>query len=304
MGTRRGQLKTDSSGQFFRQIGRKRGLKGQPKFRLGSDRARAELAYTKLGLLWAVEVEAYRQRQRCVGAGFFDDSPMEADQPCWSQEGLAIAEAIRKHLHVVRIGMPDKIEGDAAYATYLDYLRQRYGHLIQIVPADPEAAERGKQEHKLFAEHRSRQARLNARIANIPVPTGIVGTSLYQAIDAYAERVEQASQKEGARVEAANARRLKNAICDMDLSEFGYDALERIRNYWASRPEAKTRGGKPTGRRISLTSVDNHLSTARRFVRWLDRSDDFKWELPRHGLDALMVNLKRLRTRDIKGVIL
>lgn len=296
MGKRRGELKKDKSGQYFRQIGRKRGLKGQPKFRLGSDPQKAELAYVKLGLLWEVELARHRALQSAYAADWGDDT---APEPAyWSDEGLAIAEAIRKHHNVVRFGVPDHIEGDAAYATYLDYLQQHYGHLIQIVPADPEAAQRGKEEHKRFAEHRSRQARLNARIASIPIPVGVVGTTLYQALDAYAQRMEQSSDSEGAKVEAANARRLKNSIPDMDLSQFDYSALERIRDYWASRPEARTRRGKPTGRPISLTTVDNHLSTARRFVTWLDRSNDFQWELPRHGLDALRVNLKHLRNEE------
>ncbi|MFP4145093.1 MAG: hypothetical protein ACLFV3_08100 [Phycisphaeraceae bacterium] len=84
----------------------------------------------------------------------------------------------------------------------------------------------------------------------------------------------------------------------MDLSEFGYSAMEKIRDYWVARPEAKLRGGKSTGRRISITTVDNHLSTARRFARWLDRSDAHRWELPRHGIEALKANLRRLRSED------
>jgi integrase len=166
------------------------------------------------------------------------------------------------------------------------------------VPADLEAADRGRQEHQAYAEHRSRQARLNARIASIPVPSGVLGKALYQAIDAYADRAVEQMAKESGKVEAATARRLKAGTPDMDLGEFGYSAIERIRTYWAARPEAKLRGGKGAGRAISLTTVDNHLSTARRFVRWLDRSDAYAWEMPRHGVEALTVNLKRLRTGD------
>lgn len=39
--------------------------------------------------------------------------------------------------------------------------------------------------------------------------------------------------------------------------------MEKIRNYWASRPEAMTRGGRGSGKPISVVTVDNHLSTAR-----------------------------------------
>lgn len=99
MGKRRGELKKDKSGQYFRQLGRKRGLKGQPKFRLGSDRQKAELAYVKLGLLWEVELAQHRALQRPYAADWGDDAVPEPAY--WSDEGLAIAEAIRKHHNVV-----------------------------------------------------------------------------------------------------------------------------------------------------------------------------------------------------------
>ena len=288
-------LKPDNSGQFSRQIGWLTGRSGQKKFRLGRDRKPAEVAYHKLGLLWEVVVEAHERLP--VPAGTYPPPTAEApERPVWTAEALTVAEAIRKHHHSIRVGQPEHVDGEAAYAVYLDYLRQRYGHLVQVMPADPEAAERGREVHQAYAEHRSRQARLNARIADIPVPAGVVGSSLYEAIDAYGEHARRHNLKEGGRVEAANARRLKNSIHDMDLGEFGYSAIERVRNYWASRPEAMTRGGKGSGKPISITTVDNHLSTARRFARWLDRSDAFGWELPRHAMDAIKVNLRRLKT--------
>lgn len=294
MASRIRELKTDGSGQFYRQLGRKAGVKGQAKFRLGSDRLKAELAYQKLGMLWRVVVAQHEAIERATSD--FDGAP--ASEPVWTPESLTIAEAIRKHLHTIHVGPPEHAEGAAAYATYLDHLRQTYGHLINIVPADTAAAEKGKAEHRHFAEHRARQARINARIASVPIPAGLTGTTLYQALDRYAARAVELNPKESGKVEAANALRLKASTADVDLSEFGFAAMERIRAYWTARPVAKMRGGKSTGRRISLTTVDNHLSTARRFVRWLDRTDEFSWELPRHGLDALTVNLKRLETHE------
>jgi hypothetical protein len=294
MPTAKTPLKPDSSGQYARQIGWLTGRSGQRKFRLGRDLQKAELAHYKLGLLWQVVVDQHERQQ--VPAGTFSPPADAPERPVWNEEALTVAEAIRKHHHDIRVGPGEHDRGDAAYLTRLDLLRQQYGHLIQIVPADEEAAERGREAHRGHAEHRSRQARVNARIADIPVPSGVTGRNLYEALDAYGVQAQEHNPKEGGRVEAANARRLKNAIHDMDLGEFGYTSMERIRNYWAARPEAMTRGGKGSGKPISITTVDNHLSTARRFVRWLDRSDTFDWELPRHGLDALKANLRRLRT--------
>ena len=300
MPTSKTSLKPDNSGQYTRQVGWLAGRSGQKKFRLGRDLAKAEVAHYKLGRLWQVVVDEQEQQRR-RDAEDFTAGPNDAStdgRPEWTDDALALAEAIRKHQHSIRVGQPANIKGDAAYVAYLDHLRQRFGHLINIVPADEEAAEHGRVEHRNFAEHRSRQARLNARIANVPVPAGVTGSALYQALDAYADQVAESHTKEFGKVESANARRLKNSITDMDLGDFGYSAMERIKGYWAARPEAKLRGGKGSGRPISVSTVEGHLKTTRRFMRWLDRSDAFDWELPPHGLDALKINLKRLRSDE------
>ncbi len=294
MATSKALLKPDSSGQYARQIGWLTGRSGQKKFRLGRDLQKAELAHYKLGLLWQVVVDQHERA--AVPVGTYAPPDQTPEKPVWTEEALTVAEAIRKHQHDIRVGPAEHDKGDVAYLTRLDYLRQRYGHLIQTIPADEEAAERGLEVHRGHAEHRSRQARVSARIADIPMPTGVNGSNLYEALDAYGVHAQEHNRKEGGRVEAANARRLKNAIHDMDLGDFGYSSMEWIKNYWSARPEAMTRGGKGSGKPISVTTVDNHLSSARRFVRWLDRSDAFDWELPRHGIDALKVNLRRLRT--------
>lgn len=244
-------------------------------------------------MLWEAEVARHQRRVAAFDRNDFDAPDAPAEQPVWSDTGLAVAQAIRKHLHTLHIGQPDYIIEAAAYAHHIDDLRQHYGHLIQIVPADTEAAEKGKAEHKHFAELRSRQARLNARIAEIPVPKGLIGKSLFQAFDAYAERIKNVKDKEWNRIEAATTQRLKDSTRDMDLAEFGYSAIERIRDYWAARPN-----GKRTGKPISVNTVDNHLATLRRFIQWLDRADDYKWESPRHATDATKIELRKLRTDE------
>lgn len=295
-------LKLDSSGQYTRQLGWLQGRTGQKKFRLGSDLPKAQLAYCKLGLLWDVVLSEFEARQQ---APTYKQPPgmvvdlKQPNRPEWSEEDLAIAEAIRKHRHAVRIEprlILDAEEGDSAYATHLAWLAQRVGHIISILPADAEAADRGRRSHQQLAEHRSRKARDSARIAQIQLPTGLVGATLYEAIEAYAEQVVVSNAKESGKVEAANVRRLKAAIHDIDLGDLGYSALERIGRYWAARPEARKSNGQGSGKPISITTVDNHLSTARRFIKWLVRADTYRWEMPRHGLDALTVNLKQLNT--------
>ena len=296
MNRRRRELTTDSSGKFFRQLGRKTELKSQPKFRLGSDRSRAELAYARLGALWDIVVAEHGKRRTTTNEMFRPPDKHEEDVPVWTADALTVADAIRKHQQVLTLPMPSTITDSTAYASYIDFMRDRFGSIIQILPEDEAAAAEGREVHLRHAEHRSRKARLAARIAEAPAPTDLVGATFHEAISAYASYMRDQRDKEFNRKEAEHAKRLQRAVADVDLGEVGYSKMEQLRDYWASRPETRLSNGKPAGRPISIETVKNHLATARRFVTWLDRSDRFDWELPRHGLDALRINPQRLKT--------
>jgi hypothetical protein len=47
-----------------------------------------------------------------------------------------------------------------------------------------------------------------------------------------------------------------------------------------------------------LSTITNQLKTTRRFIRWLHRSEEFKWTKPVDAEEALRVNVQRLRTDD------
>ncbi len=271
MATSKALLKPDSSGQYARQIGWLTGRSGQKKFRLGRDLQKAELAHYKLGLLWQVVVDQHERA--AVPVGTYAPPDQTPEKPVWTEEALTVAEAIRKHQHDIRVGPAEHDKGDVAYLTRLDYLRQRYGHLIQIIPADEEAAERGLEVHRGHAEHRSRQARVSARIADIPMPTGVNGSNLYEALDAYGVHAQEHNRKEGGRVEAANARRLKNAIHDMDLGDFGYtyDAWNRLVSVRHAF-RTSSGGSLQLGSTLSESRYDG---LGRRIVRHVRNAADF-----------------------------
>ena len=143
--------------------------------------------------------------------------------------------------------------------------------MIAFVPDHAEAYAAGQRAFASQAASMARDAEALAATAQTPLPT-LTGQTLYQAMDAYSQFVEQRDAKEWNRKEAAATKRLKQSHPDIPLSQFGISSLERIAAYWASRPNAKR-----TGRPMALDSISSILKTARRFVRWLHRSAGHAW---------------------------
>jgi hypothetical protein len=98
MGKRKSGLKADSTGQFYRQLGYKAGAKSQPKFRLGKDRARAELAYQKLGMLWDVVVKNYvPPRMHGNPPGCWVDHPAARRSTDWYTVDRSASRSVPTH---------------------------------------------------------------------------------------------------------------------------------------------------------------------------------------------------------------
>jgi site-specific recombinase XerD len=173
-------------------------------------------------------------------------------------------------------------------------LRECYD-VISFVPASSELYVSGQKELAGGAQQTADDAqdevqRLSS-LAQTPLPV-LTGATLYQALEAYAKFALQKNSKAHGEHESACARRLMNSHPDISLSQFGISALEAIAAYWASRPL-----GKVTGRPVALSTVTNHLKTTRRFIKWLHRTDAFKWTKPIDAEDALRVRVAGLRSR-------
>lgn len=277
---------------------------------LGTTQTRARLGSALLEQLWQQVVEAHdKERQRDLD--FLDGGEVllrsvedptaitreeiEQGKPHWDETTIVFANAARLGGTTFAVA---RYAGESArdYAERLAELAARFSTFrVVTTPEDTDAAAKGRLRFGVNAEDLMAQAREAARVADTSIPS-LTGSTLYQSIETYADQA--INGKEGGRVEAANARRLKDSVQDMDLSEFGYSSLETIRNYWRSRPD-----GKKTGKPIAVATVDNHLSTARRFSNWLDRTDKYDWELPKHGIEALKANIKQLRRADELSLI-
>lgn len=307
------KLSQRKDGQFHRTIGQTRRDDGAYKprrFLLGTNHTRARLGSALLEQLWEQVVEAHDYEQQ-RDLEFLDrgetllrsiDDPtavtraeIEQSKPHWDQSTMGFANVARLGGTTFTVA---RHTGESArdYTERLAEIAAKFPTFrVVATPEDAHVAADGRSHFEGNAESLMAQASHAARVADTSVPR-LTGSTLYEAIESYASQA--VNGKEGGNVEAANARRLKDSIQDADLGEFGYSSLETIRNYWRNRPN-----GKKTGKPIAVSTVDNHLSTARRFTNWLDRTDKYDWELPKRGLEALKANIKQLRRADELSVL-
>ncbi|MGA2497437.1 MAG: tyrosine-type recombinase/integrase [Tepidisphaeraceae bacterium] len=293
-------------GRYHRTIGKvlnERGDLVPRKFLLGTDRLMAEIANHLLDKLWdevVAEHEDALRFQRDLGGRLGDSNSItgevdvqrlrKLDQgPVWRAESLLIAEAIRRGQREIVVQTGRDVENHAAYLERIAYLRRTYS-VIAFIPASPPLYAAGQEALAADAKELVEQAQTITTIAQTPLPVAM-GQTLHQAMDAYAQYAAKRDTRESSQREAAGAKRLKQSHPDIPLGQFGISSLERIAAYWASRPNAKN-----TRRPMALDSITDILKTARRFVRWLHRSEQFIWTKPVDAEDSLRVNVERLRT--------
>ena len=294
-------------GRYQRVLGQAINSKGKlapKKFLLGTDPQKAKLANARLEQLWDEVVAEHDHTLGFVEKADISlgDMNMITGEPAvpgdvqarrdfeggprWRGESLILAEAIRKHERSVSVpAWPT--EKPHVYLHRIANLQKTYT-AIDIVPGDKELLEEGKLETFVESRKHHAQSRFLAEMAEIPAPNS--SQSLHEAMEAYAA---SRPDRESGKVEAANARRLKDAHPDIPLDRLTMSALQKLGDYWRERPNSKA-SGKP----VSLYTVKNHLDTARRFVRWLERHDGYAYSPPRHWEETLKADTRRLRTAD------
>lgn len=121
--------------------------------------------------------------------------------------------------------------------------------------------------------------------------------TLYQAIDAYIESLKgkRRAQSHTWRAEQVVKRGLKAVRGDCPLSSVDYLWLDRLCDYYKSRP--KSLRGKPKNRKpISPQTVKTTLQYLRQFFVWVDDTGFGGWEGPRKLTKPFRVRLGDLLT--------
>jgi len=246
-------------GRYQRVLGQAVNSKGKlapKKFLLGADPQKAKLANARLEQLWDEVVAEHEHTlgfvQRAdIAVG---DINMITGEPAvpgdlrahrrfeggprWRGESLILAEAIRKHERSVAVpAWPGEEPG--AYLQRVADLQKTYT-AIELVPGDKGLLERGRLEAVGQVQQHHARSTFLAELAAVPAPDS--GQSLHEAMESYAA---SRPGRESGRVEAARARRLKDAHPDIRLDQLTTSALQKLGDYWRNRPASKA-SGKPS----------------------------------------------------------
>ena len=265
------------------------GKKLSVRFALGYDRSRAEQSVLLIEQIWNDLVK------ECIAGGF------EAKETIWYGWQLWGAKQIAKGKRNIVFDVPpqintipDPVHRAYSYALTFAHIKSMF-HMVTVTPADPELLEAGKQVAAGKVEDMRVVAEYQASVAQVRSPTRPHnGQMLHAAIESFSEWLAGRHIK-GAETQSKRALQLKHSVVDRPLDEVGRSALEEITNYWASRPFARTVKGV-TERPISVATVGNMLSDARRFVNWLDESDTWEWDKPKGAERILRVDAKSIKT--------
>lgn len=269
-------------GRYRRTLGKfvnTRGKVTPKKFLLGMDRDQAERANLRLEQLW-----------RDVERLWHDDSTSRADgkHPIWDPLTLHMAEAIRQgqRIQITEEMLKDRkllSHTQQAIAQWVWWIRKTYTSVADLID-QPESAI--FQESRAHAEgHAKLLASLSAHLAEVadtPAAGAAPGQTLHLALEAWGEHIRNLKTdgdgeliESGRKIIEASSRFRENHT-DLPLALLNYKAVSEIVGFWRSRPPSKA-NNKTRGKRISVTTVKNHLGYFRRFLAWLHRSDDFEW---------------------------
>ncbi|HBN78422.1 MAG TPA: hypothetical protein DD473_21955 [Planctomycetaceae bacterium] len=290
--TRKSKLKKNSRGWFPKEVGYLDITKRkQPKFNLGTDEKEAERRFTRIQEL-------------------FDDCQRATGLPIWTSFGLYAAKLIAKGIYHIpfEFDLENEIEvfgftelGDIS-ANYVQRLRveqNRYPS-IHIIPEDKDVYKCGVRlslelEQEVLSSTQKHYLDNGVIVPNRTRPEKFYTGTLHQAFDAYIShimktenRLDENTLKPSQRKRIEYVEVLKQHHPNSPLMHIStYDSVAELIGYWANRPEYQT------GKRYKPTTARHRRKELERFLRWLDLTSEFDWEMPR-GADNIRVRTVEL----------
>lgn len=217
--------------------------------------------------------------------------------PVWSSVTHQIALAVARGDSPIHLDLPepvaDRLAGqrDEATAVHLGFVKELFPFL-DIRPAseeDREAAERGADS----LTHSAAKEAEAAATANRALGRSY-GGMLHATLDAYTSHLAKKCEPDQARTQANLVKLLKSQLEDQSLTLMTADRIEAVLWFFANRPASK-HDGQP----LAFYTCRNVLITFRAFLRWLNRSESYGWELPRAFMFPRM-RIKKLPAERVK----
>lgn len=289
MRPRKTTLKRNKRGTFAREIGYLNPVKKtQPKFNLGTDQKDAEVRQSRI-------MELFEDCTRILG------------KPMWTSFALYAAKLIAKGKYQIPyapqwevlnyiLDDPSVEDKCAEYVQMLRVEQARYPS-IQIIASDQEMYDYGvalnsSYENDLINKMDSDLKELGVIPHSRKASDKLISGTLHEALDAYIEidikksglKLEDGTLKFSQRKRIQYANTLKDQHPDQSLMELSsYDAVLQLHKHWQNRPEYES------GKRYKTTSALHRYKELVRFLKWLNLTTEYQWEMPR-GADQIKIN--------------
>ncbi|MFN3160033.1 MAG: hypothetical protein ACE37I_12020, partial [Rubinisphaera brasiliensis] len=292
MPARRRTLRKDPKGYFRPYIGVR--IDGKPqRFNLGRDETEAERRFHRISQLWEESCRVMKDER-------------------WQPFALAAAKWLAKGVFTIRFDFPDYLSNQedpaAEYAEQLHVFQQQFPSL-HIVPTKQDVYEWGCGECRFAITDELADLSASARTLGFvkeqdAVPDRLISGSLHEAIEGYIAHIEATASREdenllksSQRKRIQYARTLKEHHENRPLYELTFDEIAKKIGYWTNRPLTKR------GTRYKPNAVRHPLKEFERFLRWLDATTQFDWQMPR-GVDQISRKITELEEdQEQAGII-
>lgn len=310
--------------RFARRLGkvlRPNGNTVSKRFLLSREEATARFQAARLEALWLWAIERHEEnlksKRRVQSDAFMQGNTAPVawfdlpDEPVWNlpcggheMRAEEVANAIASGQTELAFELPALVLNDSEAITHTDMdwaralhdLNQTYNVFgVHFVAVDPGRVVRGQTHFAQTAERRAEQAARAASIAEVSVKQGPSMTA-HEAADRYVAMIDEEPDTEHNRREASRIERIKEAIPNVPLRDFDYDAIQRLGAHWRNRPPSRAYAAK--GKPMAIATVKHFMKTSRRMIDWWDASDSIPWDAPKRWQRAVKLNTKAIMTEE------
>ena len=182
-------------------------------------------------------------------------------------------------------------DGNTALAVWVGSLRELFPFLDLRIRGDDGGVTQAAEDVAADLDRRAEAFRDTAqRMRGLTA-----GEPLHAALDAYVKHLKTLYGTSGyGRTQRNIVETIKGHVENQSLGMLTADRIEAILAYFANRPLSKKRN-----RPLARTTCRNVLISFRQFLRWLNRSEAFRWEMPR-AFSFPRCKIKRLPEERIK----